>query len=315
MRWSVLVLPVALAACQPTVPPSSSATSIPGAVQFVQDKNSAPMKDVPKELHLQKVLASRVAIGESIWLETQRTPETACSLVIGDALNILGSSLAAGAALPARLPKQPPVAWQLRHPEIPVRVVLDLEVAARMGFLEHLISRTQAAKDHESVLSGPFDAEQLHLALVAIGLKPGKTASFVNENREYDFKPATGDSVKIFLQYEDDQGKTITVPAQTWIARAKDGKTLAADWVFAGSYRGKFKNFEGEEVDFFGANDGRVVCVTNFGSALLDLPFESIDSTPEGDNLGFKANTQVIPPQCTKVRVLMEPQVKAKAPK
>jgi hypothetical protein len=230
--------------------------------------------------------------------------------MVGELLNAISGPMSVGGQIAGCLPKQPAVSWQLRPPTIKLRVVLDLEVVLRQGYLEHLISRSEAGKDHETIASNSFDAERLHRGLLAIGLHPGKPASFVNEKREYDFKPATGDVVKIYFQYEDDKGKTITVPAQKWVIRAKDGKTLALDWVYAGSYYAKAKNLKEEEYEFFGANDGRVVCLANFGSALLDLPVESAPADPTGTDLGYKANTEVIPPRGTRVRAIFEPAPK-----
>jgi hypothetical protein len=82
--------------------------------------------------------------------------------------------------------------------------------------------------------------------------------------------------------------------------------------VFAGSFKGKGQNALGEEYIYFGANDGRVVCLTNFGTALIDVPVESINADPQGDSLGFVANTGVIPERGTKVRAIFEAAPKGK---
>jgi hypothetical protein len=260
---------------------------------------------------LKLVPATRVALGENVWLETVRSPEEACGMALRNLLSSVDGSMSVGGQMAGCLPKQPVVSWQLRTPNIQKRVVLDLEVVLRQGYLEHLISRSEAGKDHETIASNSFDAERLHIGLLLhIGLHPGKPATFVNEKREYDFKPATGDIVKIYFQYEDEKGKTITVPAQKWVIQAKDGKTLSVDWVYAGSYKAKAKDLNGMDYEFFGANDGRVVCLANFGSALLDLPIESAPADPTGTDLGFKANTEAIPPRGTKVRAIFEPAPK-----
>jgi hypothetical protein len=260
---------------------------------------------------LKPVPTTRVALGENVWLETVRSPEETYGMAVRDLLNAVGGSMGIGGQLAGYLPKQPVVTWQLRSAGIKRRVVLDLEVVLRQGYLEHLISRSEAGKDHETIASNSFDAERLHQGLQGIELHPGKPATFVNEKREYDFKPATGDVVKIYFQYEDEKGKTVTVPAQKWVLQAKDGKTLSVDWVYAGSYKAKAKDLNGDDYEFFGANDGRVVCLANFGSALLDLPIESAPADPTGTDLGYKANTDAIPPRGTKVRAIFEPAPKA----
>jgi hypothetical protein len=322
MRGLTLVAALLVTSCIPAPPPPTSRlvtspTAAPVAApvtEMVATKSEPAPPSVPS-LDWPRVPTTRIALHQNIWIETARTPQDAAALTIGNSLAILGGSVNPPALLPAALPKQPVVAWQ-RRDAVPLRVVMDMDVVLTSGYLEHLLSRSEAGKDHESILSTPFDAEHLKTALIAIGLTPGKPATFVKEvngERVYDFKPATGDVVKIYLQYEDPKGNTVTVPAQSWVASTKDGKPLTADWVFAGSYRGKSKTFQGEEFEYFGANDGRVVCVTNYGSALLDLPFESHDADPQGNALGYQANTAAIPMQGTKVRVLFEPKADAKA--
>lgn len=293
------IFTLAIPACQPSpVQPA------------VTDSQTALPQEI-KPLVWARVPTTRVAVGQNVWLETVKTPETAVIHQVSDALNRLGSQLAVGNVL-AGLPKQPVVTWQARSPGLERRVILELEVVQQRGFLEHLISRSEAGKDHESILSSSFDAEILKAAMVGAGLQPGKPARFINEKREQEFKPATGDVVKIYLEYTDATGKLVAVPAQSWVKHAKDSKPLEYDWVFAGSFKGKAQNALGEEFIYFGANDGRVVCLTNFGTALLDLPVESIDSDPQGDNLGYVANTAVIPERGTRVRAILEAAPKGK---
>jgi hypothetical protein len=51
-----------------------------------------------------------------------------------------------------------------------------------------------------------------------------------------------------------------------------------------------------------------VICISNFDSAMLDVPFLS---TKDNDDLFFQANTESIPPLETPVTVILEP-VRAK---
>lgn len=300
----VWLFAVVIPACQPSpIAVSTVATMATGPFNL-------PKEDV-KPVAWSNVPTTRVAVGQNIWLESVRTPEKALASQLSEALISAGLHLSPANALSA-LPKQPVITWSARSPGQERRVILEVEVAAVRGYLEHLISRSEAGKDHESILSSSFDAEILKAALVGAGLQPGKPARFINENREQDFKPATGDVVKIYLEYTDADGKLVAVPAQTWVKRAKDLKPMDVDWVFAGSFRGKGQNALGEEYIYFGANDGRVVCLTNFGTALLDVPVESINADPQGDSLGFVANTGVIPERGTKVRAIFEAAPKGK---
>lgn len=309
MMLRMLTLLVAVVGCEPKQASSIKVISPVSTVAAVSSEPQVPA--LVSEVKLALVPTTRVAVGQNIWLESVKTPEQALASTVSDALNVLGARLSIGDALSRELPKQPVVSWQSRTAGIERRVILELEVVLTKGFLEHLISRSEAAKDHESILSSSFDAEMLHTAMLGAGLQPGKPAKFINEKRELDFKPATGETVKIYFEYVD-AGKLMLVPAQSWVVYAKDGKPLTTDWVYAGSFKGKSTTANGEEFIYFGANDGRVVCLTNFSTALLDLPIESADSDPQGDNLGFKAKTEAIPERGTKVRAIFEAAPKKK---
>ncbi|HWY87942.1 MAG TPA: YdjY domain-containing protein, partial [Gemmataceae bacterium] len=67
--------------------------------------------------------------------------------------------------------------------------------------------------------------------------------------------------------------------------------------------------FDAAKKPFYAANDGDVICVSNFDSAMLDLPIES--SADNGD-LSYEAYTERIPPLETPVLVILEPVVKKK---
>ena len=65
-----------------------------------------------------------------------------------------------------------------------------------------------------------------------------------------------------------------------------------------------FTNLEDGKPDYYLANDGDVICVANFESALLDLPFNSSKADAERSFIAF---TERIPPKDTKVTLLLEP--------
>jgi hypothetical protein len=181
------------------------------------------------------------------------------------------------------------------------RVVVNAQVCLTKGFLEHLLTRDKAPKQHESILTADIDARHLHTALELAGAKAGRPAQFINEKGDEQFKPATGDPIQITLQWEQ-EGKKIIMPAQRWVRNTKTKKELPYDWVFVGSKL--FPDPEKKE-PYYGGNDGRVICTTNFTTAVLDLPIKSLDGDP-GVGLDFEANEELIPPLETKVRVIFE---------
>jgi hypothetical protein len=181
-------------------------------------------------------------------------------------------------------------------------VELDAKVCLQMGYLEHLLSRDEAGKQHESVLSLSIDASHIHSALLAAGAQPGKPVQFLNEKGDPEFKPPSGDRIRITLYYKDAEGRLVSIPAQKWVRNTKTKKPLELDWVFAGSY---FFKPPGGDQEFYAANDGRVITTANFTTALLDLPIRSTEGDPQG-GLEFEANTELIPPRDTPVKVVLE---------
>lgn len=179
-------------------------------------------------------------------------------------------------------------------------VQIDSTVCLREGPLEQLLTR-RGTKEHEAILTADIDARDVHKALLLTGVEPGSPVVY-----QPKFKPPTGPTVKVFVRWEE-KGKLRTEPAQTWVQNAMTKKALDSDWVFAGS---RFvKNFDEGKPDFYLANDGDVICVANFESALLDLPFNSSKADAERS---FVAFTERIPPRDTKVSLILEPVLKKK---
>ena len=71
-------------------------------------------------------------------------------------------------------------------------------------------------------------------------------------------------------------------------------------WVFAGS---RFWTDEETGKQYYQAEGGDFICVSNFGTAALDIPVESSQSN---DALEFEAFTERIPPLGTPVRLVLE---------
>jgi hypothetical protein len=176
------------------------------------------------------------------------------------------------------------------------RVLLNAYVCLRQGQLEQLLCRRQT-KEHEAILAADVDAQKIHAALLLARAEAGSPVKFVPK-----FQPARGTTIKITLQYQD-KGKTVTVPARQWVRDVNTKKDLAYDWVFAGSVLIP-DPLDKTVPPFYGANDGDVICVSNFDTALLDLP---INSSKDNADLAFEANTERIPAVETPVLVILEP--------
>lgn len=176
-------------------------------------------------------------------------------------------------------------------------VVVDGQVCLREGLLE-MFACPKGTKEHESVVSLNCAAHEVHAALLAAGARPGRPVQFHPE-----YRPASGQVIDIYVLWKDAAGEKHQVRAQDWVRNTRTGKALEHDWVFAGS--GFWKDEEtGRE--YYKADGGDLVCVSNFPSATLDLPIESSQANAD---LLFEAFTERIPPRGTKVRVVLIPRV------
>ncbi|PHR90555.1 MAG: hypothetical protein COA78_35040 [Blastopirellula sp.] len=182
-------------------------------------------------------------------------------------------------------------------------LIADGEICLREGGLE-MFACLSGTKEHESIIAISTRAYIVHAGLLVLGAEPGSPVSF-----DPKFKPPTGTEIEIFVVWEDAQGKKRIVRANDWIIDAKTKKTLKTNWVFAGSYTWTDED-TGE--NFYSAEGGDFVCVSNFTTAMLDLPVQSSDSN---SSLFFLAHTERIPPLGTKVRMIMIPKLDQKKAK
>jgi hypothetical protein len=185
------------------------------------------------------------------------------------------------------------------------RVLVNATVCLQRGALELLMCRKQT-KEHEAILTSDSDARDIHKALIIAKAEPGKTARY----GEKGIQPPTGTRIKISVQYEK-KGKLVTEPAGKWIRNMKTQKELDEDWVFAGSAFTK-NVLDPKKPDIYLANEGDVICVSNFEDAMLDLPIAS----PKDDaDRSFEAFTERIPELEAKVTLILEPVLDERKPK
>lgn len=179
-------------------------------------------------------------------------------------------------------------------------VMIDATICLREGMLEHLLCR-KMTKEHESILKADIDAFIVHSALLAAGAEAGKPVQF-----DPKYQPAHGTTIKVWVQYKDKMGTVVTHLAQKWVRNVQTKKDLHYDWVFAGSREEKDPTNPAKK-PYYMANNGDVICVSNFASSLLDLP---VATEKDINFLDFEANTDRIPPEHTPVLVILEPVLK-----
>jgi hypothetical protein len=177
-------------------------------------------------------------------------------------------------------------------------VLVDGQVSLRRGMLE-MFACIRNTKEHESVVTADTQAFLVHAGLLRLGAEPGHPAQFVPE-----FKPPAGTEIEITVEWHDAGGKEHTARAQDWIRDLKTGKAMAYPFVFAGS---RFWTDEETGKQYYQAEGGDFICVSNFGTAAFDIPVESSQSN---DALEFETFTERIPPLGTPVRLVLKPVLK-----
>jgi len=177
-------------------------------------------------------------------------------------------------------------------------VIVDGQVSLREGMLE-MFSCTRNTKEHESIVSANTQAYLVHAALLSVGAVPGRPVQFVPK-----YRPPTGTEIDITLQWRDEKGKEHTAKAQDWIKDINTKKAMTHPFVFAGS---AFWTDEASGKKFYQAEGGDFICVSNFGTAMLDIPVKSSQTNTE---LAFEAFTDRIPPLGAPVRMILKPKLK-----
>jgi hypothetical protein len=229
----------------------------------------------------------------------------ACCLALVAMPLALSQDSTSGAPAPRRpLTKDPPGMTRLM-PDYDVwldqknkRVVVDGSVVLREGQLE-MLACPRGTKEHEAIIAVDTKAYAVHAGLLAAGAQVGTPVQF-----QPKYQPATGTEIDVQVVWTDRNGKVHTDRAQDWIKNVKTGKAMEYPWVFAGS--GFWQSDPGGPKHYM-AESGDFICISNFPSAMLDLPVESSQSN---DALLFQANTDRIPPLGTRVRLVLTPKAK-----
>ncbi len=173
------------------------------------------------------------------------------------------------------------------------QVVVGGTVCLDKGPIEYFAC-PQDTKDYESLVAVKASARLVHTGLLAIGLQPGSPVSF-----DPEYVAATGPVVKVQMRWHTAAGDTQVVPAQEWVRDTRSGAAMKERWVFAGS------SFWTDPVDgkeYYQADGGDLICLSNFPTAMLDLP---IPSTQSNEALLFEAFEGRVPPVGTAVDLLL----------
>ena len=154
--------------------------------------------------------------------------------------------------------------------------------------------------EHESVLRTPAKPSDIHIALMAIGLKPGRPVQYSESLNKW--LPPQGPPLHITLEWEKD-GRTVSIPAYRCMRNLKTKAEMKPlNWVYCGSR-------VMEDGEFAADVTGYVVSVVNFDLTLIDMPELASNSN---ELLEWQRNPDVAPPAKTKVTMVIQPAGNAK---
>ena len=154
-------------------------------------------------------------------------------------------------------------------------------------------------KIHEAVVVLDCVPSGLHAGLLALGLQPGTPVEIGTED---DYKPPSGDGVRIEVYWQDASGAERQVRAEDWVWNQTEQRSMErGNWVFAGSFLQPVSGAPGTET--YAADYVKSLVTTYHDStSILECPHaEGIDDTV------YYANEKTVPPTGTSVTVRFFP--------
>jgi hypothetical protein len=153
--------------------------------------------------------------------------------------------------------------------------------------------------EHESVLRSKARPSHLHLALLMLGLEPGKGVHYDEATKKW-VEPS-GPKLKLSVEFEKD-GKLQQLGANELMRDIKTKKPMPAEarWVFTGSRIMPDKTYGADKL-------GYLVSIVNFELSPIDTPKLASN---KNETLEWQINPDVVPEAGTKVRLIIEPDEK-----
>lgn len=212
--------------------------------------------------------------------------------------------LAAGAIAPAAPPEVRGDKAVLPgiHIDLKKRIVdVDASVCLNAGLLE-LIATERGGKEHEAIVALDAKAQNIHLALLMIGLKPGSPGRWEYVNKKPHPIDPTGDRVKLSLVFTKD-GKQAEYPITRFVRDQNTKKPLDSGvFVFAGSRMVEAE--KGKPPVYAAGMDGDVVTLVSFNDELLAAPHAASNSN---DLLNYEIDPTILPKVGTRVVLRVRP--------
>lgn len=156
-------------------------------------------------------------------------------------------------------------------------------------------------REHEAVVVTQAKPSQVHAALLAIGLEPGKPGSYSWLGERVEATAPTGPRVRVEVIVGDGEASLIT----DWAVDARNGRTLTEALREVGHamlFAGSVSTERSGGVTYLGDGGGTLVGLSTFGTETVacETMFNPDSAIEEPV---WIANTKLVPPAGTAVRV------------
>jgi hypothetical protein len=174
------------------------------------------------------------------------------------------------------------------------KVELDGFICITKGLLE-LVACTRGGKDHESLVVLKCEAQDMHLALVSLGLKDGSSHGGTGPKKFGDATIPAGDRVVITISWTGKDGKKVEMRAEDCVKNVRDDRTMEkVGWVFWGSMYVDEYDYDTGEVTgrklYLASRNKTVIATYHDPTSILDNPL--LDG---GDHGVYYSNEAVLP--------------------
>ncbi len=181
-------------------------------------------------------------------------------------------------------------------------VELDAVVVGREAEWLELVACTPGTREHEALVTVSATPSDLHLALLLLGVEPGRPQRGVRGEDGWRILPASGGRVALeFVIHKGADGEPAVVPAGAWVLDLDTGAPLDTRlWMFTGSrLLPNPDDPEGPAVYLADVN-GTVASLVHFGDETLSM---DTTKTQDTDGQSLAPHPDRMPPDGAAVKL------------
>lgn len=184
------------------------------------------------------------------------------------------------------------------------RIEVSGEASRELGRYEQLkgaieyLACAEGGKTYESIIILHCKPTEFYEALIEIGLKPGSPAYYDDSAKHV---LPEGDKVRIFVEWEDPEGKLARFRAEDLIYNKKTGKHMEhVNWIFAGS---QFMEDPATEEQVLQAELTGSIVSTHHGDQTVILQNPLLEAVDESL---YSVNSKLAPEAGTQVKFIVD---------